>query len=70
MTPRPLFTVCIPVYNRVTYLLPSLDSILQQGERDFEIMIYEDRPPEKLDIATIVTKYSAQNPGRIRYIEN
>lgn len=70
MTPRPLFSVCIPAYNRANYLSPLLDSILQQDERDFEILICEDRSPERPDIATIVTKYSAQNPGRIRYIEN
>lgn len=70
MTPRPLFTVCIPAYNRANYLSPLLDSILQQDERDFEILICEDRSPERPAIAGIVSKYSAQYPGRIRYIEN
>ena len=70
MTPRPLFTVCIPAYNRANYLPPLLDSILQQDERDFEILICEDGSPERPAIAAIVTKYSAQNPGRIRYKEN
>ena len=70
MTPRPFFTVCIPAYNRANYLSPLLDSIFQQDERDFEILICEDRSPERSAIAAIVTRYSAQNPGRIRYLEN
>lgn len=70
MTPRPLFSVCIPAYNRANYLPPLLDSILQQDERDFEILICEDRSPERPAIAAIVTKYSVLNPGRIRYKEN
>ena len=70
MTSRPLFTVCIPAYNRANYLSPLLDSILQQDELDFEILICEDLSPERSAIAAIVARYSSQNPERIRYIEN
>jgi len=70
MKPRPLFTVCIPAYNRATYLPPLLDSIFEQDERNFEVLICEDRSPERAAIAAIAGQYAARNPGRIRYIEN
>lgn len=70
MTLRTKFTVCIPAYNRAIYLAPLLDSILEQSECDFEILICEDCSPERNDISAIVTKYSSVNPGKIRYIEN
>jgi len=70
MTPRPLFTICIPAYNRAIYLSPLLESIFQQDERSFEVLICEDQSPERSIISSIVTKYSEQYPGYIRYIEN
>lgn len=70
MKNRPLFTVCIPAYNRANYLPPLLDSILQQDESNFEVLICEDGSPERAAIAGIAAQYSALNPGRIRYLEN
>jgi len=70
MKHRPLFTVCIPAYNRATYLPPLLNSILEQDERSFEVLICEDCSPERAAISLIVGQYVARNPGRIRYREN
>lgn len=70
MNSRPLFSVCIPAYNRVNYLAPLLDSIFQQHERNFEILICEDYSPERNAIAAIVKEYSEKKPGCIRYVEN
>jgi abequosyltransferase len=68
---RPLFSICIPAYNRVQFLGPLLDSILGQGFSDFEIVICEDRSPQRNEIRSVVEKYAAR-PVRstIRYIEN
>ena len=70
MITRPLFTICIPAYNRAIYLAPLLKSIFQQDEQNFEVLICEDCSPERPAIASIVKEYSDQHPGQIRYIEN
>lgn len=70
MKTRPLFSVCIPAYNRANYLPPLLESILQQNEKSFEILICEDQSPERDAIAAIVARYATQYPSRINYIEN
>jgi abequosyltransferase len=70
MNNSPLFTVCIPAYNRANYLPALLDSIFQQDERDFEVVICEDGSPERAAISSIVSRYSLQHPGQVRYIEN
>ena len=70
MTLRPLFTVCIPAYNRAQYLAPLLDSIFQQDEGDFEVLVCEDRSPERAAIATIMASYAERYQGRVRYVDN
>ena len=71
MTPaRPLFSVCIPAYNRARHLPALLDSILGQNFDDYEVVICEDRSPEREQIAAIARAYAAQHPGKIRYLEN
>ena len=70
MTPRPLFTVCIPAYNRVRLLPQLLDSILAQDFQDFDILVVEDVSPERAQIAGVISRYDEQHRGRIRYVEN
>jgi O-antigen biosynthesis alpha-1,2-rahmnosyltransferase len=67
---RKLFSVCIPAYNRVHHLAPLLQSILTQGFRDFEVVICEDRSPERAKIATIVREFQSRYPGVLQYFEN
>lgn len=57
MSNRPLFTVCIPAYNRAALLAPLLDSILCQAFKDYEILVCEDGSPERSDIAAVVRSY-------------
>ena len=38
----PLISVCIPTYNRREYLIETLDSILAQTYKDYEIIIVDD----------------------------
>jgi abequosyltransferase len=67
---RPLFSVCIPAYNRARHLSPLLDSIFAQNFTDYEVVICEDRSPEREQVAAIVRDYAARYAGRIRYFEN
>jgi abequosyltransferase len=70
MNKRPLLTVCIPAYNRANYLPSLLDSIFQQENQNFEVLICEDGSPERAAISTIAAQYSLQYPDRIRFVEN
>lgn len=70
MSSRPLLSVCIPAYNRAAFLSPLLESILAQDFNDYEILICEDRSPERLEIAKVVQRFQQKFSGRIRYEEN
>ena len=68
---RPLFSICIPAYNRAQFLGPLLDSVLGQDCRDFEIVICEDLSREREQIRSVVEQYTARGGEiAIRYIEN
>src|SRR4051812_31283446 len=67
---KPLLSVCILAYNRANLLGPLLDSILTQEFRNFEVVICEDRSPQRNDIAQIAADYAVRHPGFIRYFEN
>jgi abequosyltransferase len=65
----PLFSVCIPAYNRVTVLAELLDSILAQDFDDYEIVVCEDRSREREQIRAVVESYRSKT-SKIRYFEN
>lgn len=67
---RPLFSVCIPAYNRAGLLTSLLDSIFAQRFGDFEVLICEDGSPERAEIAAVVRRYQAAHGPRLRYEEN
>lgn len=67
---RPKISVCIPAYNRAEVLPELLDSIITQDFDNFEIVICEDRSPQRAKISEIVSFYIDANPGLIRYFEN
>ena len=66
----PLISVCIPAYNRAALLPALLDSILNQDFDDFDIVIAEDRSPERLAIAVNVAGYQQRFGDKIKYHEN
>jgi len=70
MINRPLFTICIPAYNRAVFLGPLLDSIFQQDWVNYEVLVCEDCSPERHEIAIIVSRYQTKYPERLRYHEN
>lgn len=67
---RPKISVCIPAYNRAAVLPELLDTIVAQNFDNFEIVICEDRSPQRTEISEVVSRYSKARPGLIRYFEN
>jgi glycosyltransferase involved in cell wall biosynthesis len=66
----PRLSVCIPSYNRVEHLAPLLDSIFAQEYTNSEVVICEDRSPQRERIRAVAAEYAARYPGRVRYHEN
>ena len=67
---NPKISVCIPSFNRKEVLAPLLESVLLQDYTDCEIVVCEDKSPERSEIRQIVNGFIARNPGRIKYFEN
>ena len=64
----PLFSICIPAYNRSEFLPLLLDSIVRQSFDDIEVLIIEDCSPQQTMIRDIASQYTAGLP--LRYLEN
>lgn len=62
--PRPLFSVIVPIYNRLNYLEKCLNSILDQdlGPESLEIIVQDDSSDQ--DVEAAVEKFGR---GRARY---
>ncbi len=65
---KPIVSICIPTYNRKEYLRETIDSILTQTYKDFEIVIVDDGSTDgteemikELDFP--ITYYWQQNSG-------
>jgi abequosyltransferase len=69
-TTTPLFSVCIPAYNRAEVLGELLASVLEQDFDDYEIVICEDASPERAQIRHVVDALPQEWRTRVRYIEN
>jgi abequosyltransferase len=67
---RPKISVCIPAYNRAEVLSELLDTIVTQDFDSFEIVICEDKSPQRAQISEVVSHYRMAHPGLIRYFEN
>ena len=67
--PVPLISVCIPSYKRAEFLRPLIDSILSQKFENYEIVICEDRSPERDKIAQIMHEYYSKI-NRIKFYLN
>lgn len=70
MNKKPLFSICIPAYNRVQFLSPLLDSIISQNFNDYEIVICEDKSAERQQISDVVNEYLDKYNSSISYYEN
>ena len=67
---RPTFSICIPAFNRARHLPALLDSIFAQDYTDFNVVICEDKSPERERIAAIAGDYAVRYPGQLVYYEN
>lgn len=51
------FSVIIPTYNRIDLLEKAIESVNNQTCQDFEIIVVNDNPQEKLQVDALITKY-------------
>lgn len=63
-------SVCIPAYNRAARLPELLDSMFAQDYPHFDVVIVEDRSPERAAIRVVAEAYAVRHPGCVRYFEN
>lgn len=62
---NPLVSVCIPTYRGSAFLVPAIESVLNQTYQHFEILILDDNSPD--DTQEIVSRYT---DPRITYVRN
>lgn len=60
-----MISVIIPIYNAAPYLPEMLQSLLEQTERDLEILLINDG---STDSSADICKAAAQEDVRIRYV--
>lgn len=63
----PTVSIGLPVYNGANFLAETLDSILTQTYRDFELILMDNASTD--ETAEICRRYAAQD-GRVRYHRN
>ncbi|MVP69800.1 glycosyltransferase, partial [Salmonella enterica subsp. enterica serovar Bovismorbificans] len=65
-------SICIPSYNRAEFLEPLLDSIYNQDyclkNNDFEVIVCEDKYPQRDVRNSIIENYKAQNNKQYLYV--
>lgn len=66
MLRRPKVSVCIPSYNHARYLPATIESVLAQTFRDFEIVIVDDGSSD--DSLQIAESYMSRYPSLIRVV--
>lgn len=62
----PVVSVIIPVYNGTKYLAETLESVISQTFRDWEVIAVNDGSSDESEI--ILEKYASKYPFRIRYL--
>lgn len=59
-------SICIPTYNQTKYLRQTLDSIVNQTYKDFELIISDDSSTE--DVSNLLVEYKNKLP--FHYVRN
>lgn len=67
MSEAPLVSVCVPTYNYGRFLTDCIESVLEQGLSDWELVIVDDRSTD--ETREIAQSY-AKRDTRIRYVLN
>lgn len=63
-----LLTIVVPAYNVAAYIAQCLDSIIQQTDDRWRLIIVNDGSTDGRTGA-IAEQYALKNPGKVRYIE-
>lgn len=66
MSQSPFISICIPAYKRAQYLKRLLDSIVIQEYKDFEVIVTDDSPDEK--VTALCSNYNSLI--KIVYVKN
>ncbi|NJN42532.1 MAG: glycosyltransferase family 2 protein [Flammeovirgaceae bacterium] len=61
----PLFSIIIPTYNRAHLISKTLESVMQQKFKNYEVLIVDDGSTD--DTETVIGRYTDE---RIRYFKN
>ena len=64
---KPFFSVIVPTYNRIARLLPTIDSILKQDFKNFELLIIDDGSTD--GTGESITKKYTDNPQVIYHFK-
>lgn len=67
VSPQPLLSVGLPVYNGARWVAAALDSFLGQGLRDFEVIVSDNASTD--DTEVVCRAYAARD-ARVRYFRN
>lgn len=61
------FSVILPYYNGKKYILETVESVLAQTYKDFELLLIDDGSPSKADADFLVSLVEARKDARIKY---
>lgn len=64
--PMPKVSICIPTYNRKGYLKETIESVLAQTYKDYEIVIVDDGSTDGIELIHKIVEY-AKKKGRKEY---
>ncbi len=63
---KPLVSICIPTYNQIIYLQRTIESVISQSFRDFEVIISDDSTNDC--VKKLIDSYNFN--GKLRYFKN
>lgn len=64
---EPYFSICIPTYNRKSYLSRALGNLEKQSDKDFEVLVVDDGSTDGTDI--FINQYINDSNMKIKYFE-